>query len=454
MTYLISLNPATGEPVGEIQATSLDAIPALVCAARDALSDWSHLNIEARGECLLRAAEDLLQESERLGELLSQEMGKPLRKGISEVRFCAQSIAPRVKQAVAALQSRRSSDADTESTLYYDPLGVCAVISPWNYPMSMPQWMLLPALLCGNTVLFKPSEETPLIAQAYADVLNRHLPPGVLQVVQGPDQQGRALVEADINMVAFTGSREAGKDIMTRAAVGLKRLMLELGGKDPLLVLDDADIDAAAEFACANSFENAGQVCVATERVYVDRQVLDCFEQRVTERAAQYVTGPWHDAKSRLGPMIHDRQRQHVLDQIDQALASGARLLHGGKDHPPRYITPTVLTDCRADMWIMQQETFGPVLCIQGYDTLDEALLLANSTEYGLGAVVFGEDEDRAWQVARHLEAGMIGVNKSCFGTVECPWVGARQSGYGFHGSAEGFHQFCQLRVISKPLSG
>lgn len=454
MTYLISLNPATGEPVGEIPTTSLDAIPALVCAARDALSGWSDLSIEERGECLLRAAQDLLNESERLGELLSQEMGKPLRKGIGEVRFCAQSIEPRVKQAVAALQARRSSDADTESTLYYDPLGVCAVISPWNYPMSMPQWMLLPALLCGNTVLFKPSEETPLIGQAYADVLNRYLPPGVLQVVQGPDQQGRALVEADINMVAFTGSREAGKDIMTRAAAGLKRLMLELGGKDPLLVLDDADLDAAAEFACANSFENAGQVCVATERVYVDRQVLKCFEQRVSEQAAKYRTGAWLDEKASLGPMIHDRQRQHVLDQIEQALAAGARLLYGGVDHPPRYITPTVLTDCSSDMWIMQQETFGPVVCIQGYDNLDEALFLANSTEYGLGAVVFGEDEDRAWQVARQLEAGMIGVNKSCFGTVECPWVGARQSGYGFHGSAEGFHQFCQLRVVSKPISG
>jgi len=454
MTYLISLNPATGEPVGEIPTTALDDIPAMVCTAREALSCWSHLSVEERGQCLLRAAEDLSNEAERLGELLSQEMGKPLRKGVGEVRFCAQSIEPRVKQALAALQPRRSVDADTESTLYYDPLGVCAVISPWNYPMSMPQWMLLPALLCGNTVLFKPSEETPLIGQAYAEVLTRHLPPGVLQVVQGPDQQGRALVEADINMVAFTGSRDAGKDIMSRAASGLKRLMLELGGKDPLLVLDDADLDAAAEFACANSFENAGQVCVATERVYVDRQVLACFEQRLVKRARHFVTGPWHDARANLGPMIHERQRQHVLDQIAQALAAGARLLYGGVNHPERYIQPTILADCRSDMWIMQQETFGPVLCLQAYDNLDEALLLANSTDYGLGAVVFGEDEDRAWQVARHLEAGMIGVNKSCFGTVECPWVGARQSGYGFHGSAEGFHQFCQLRVISKPLAG
>ncbi|MFC6668918.1 aldehyde dehydrogenase family protein [Marinobacterium aestuariivivens] len=148
--------------------------------------------------------------------------------------------------------------------------------------------------------------------------------------------------------------------------------------------------------------------------------------------------------------MIHERQRQHVLDQIAQALAAGARRIQGDDDHPPGYIKPTILADCRADMWIMQEETFGPVMCIQVYDDVDEALRLANGGDYGLGAVVFGEDEDRAWQVARHLEAGMIGVNKSCFGTVECPWVGARQSGYGYHGSAEGFHQFCQLRVVSK----
>ncbi|GGO81235.1 NAD-dependent succinate-semialdehyde dehydrogenase [Marinobacterium nitratireducens] len=450
MSYLISLNPATGEPVGEVPTTPLEAIPAMVCAARDAQVEWSHLSVEERGHCLLQAARALEDEAPELGELLSQEMGKPLRKGIGEVRFCAASIAPRVKQALAALQPRLSADEDTASTVYYDPLGVCAVISPWNYPMSMPQWMLLPALLCGNTVLFKPSEETPLTGQAYAELLNRFLPRNVLQVVQGAEQQGRSLVEADINMVAFTGSREAGRDIMARSAPGLKRLMLELGGKDPLLVLDDADLDAAAEFACASSFENSGQACVSTERVYVDRQVATCFEQRVVRLADGYSLGPWHDARARLGPMIHERQRQHVLDQIAAALAAGARRLYGDDDHPPRYIKPTILADCTPDMAIMRDETFGPVMCIQAFDGIDEALRLANDTDYGLGAVVFGEDEEQAWQVARHLGAGMIGVNKSCFGTVECPWVGARQSGYGYHGSVEGFHQFCQLRVISK----
>lgn len=450
MSYLISLNPATGEPVGEIATTALESIPGRVRAAREAQSSWGRLSIEERGNCLLKAVEDLQREAESLGELLSQEMGKPRRKGIGEVRFCAASIASRVKQAIAALQPRRSADEDTESVLYYDPLGVCAVISPWNYPMSMPQWMLLPALLSGNAALFKPSEETPLIGQAYADLLNRHLPPGVLQVVQGPDAQGRALVEADIDMVAFTGSREAGGDIMARAAPGLKRLMLELGGKDPMLVLDDADLDAAAEFACANGFENSGQACVSTERIYVDRQVAVCFEDRLRRLVPQYRLGPWNDDQARLGPMIHERQRQHVLDQIDEALGAGARLLQGGGEHPPRYVRPTILADCTPAMSIMRDETFGPVICLQTYDDLDEAVALANDTVYGLGAVVFGEDEERAWQVARQLEAGMIGVNKSCFGTVECPWVGARQSGYGFHGSVEGFHQFCQLRVVSK----
>jgi acyl-CoA reductase-like NAD-dependent aldehyde dehydrogenase len=325
------------------------------------------------------------------------------------------------------------------------------VISPWNYPMSMPQWMVVPALVAGNAVVLKPSEETPLIAQAYADVLNESLPNDVLQVIHGADAQGKALVQSDVQMVAFTGSRQAGISIMGAAAGGLKRLVLELGGKDPLLVLDDADIEQAAAMAVENSFENSGQMCVSIERIYVADAIAEAFEKRVGELASEITIGSWDDDEAELGPMINARQRDHVISQIDDAVTRGARVLAGGSGHPPGFVVPTVLADVTEEMSIMQEETFGPVACISRFHDLDEAVEHANRGVYGLGAAVFGADEGRAYAVARRLDAGMVGVNKSCFASGDAPWVGAKQSGYGFHGSSAGHRQFAQTRVVSRP---
>lgn len=448
--WLKSFNPANGDLVGEVEIATVEEVNEAVARARDALAGWRERSPESRGDLMFRAADALGQRAEELGELLSREMGKPLKRGIGEVRFCANGIQSKVPEIIEALQPRTVEDDNTRSTLHYEPFGVCAAISPWNYPLSMPQSLVLPALMAGNTVVLKPSEETPLIAQAYVDTLNEFLPTGVLQIVHGADEQGKALVDADVDLIAFTGSRNVGKHILGVASRELKRVVLELGGKDPFIVLADADLDEAAECAVANGFENAGQMCVSNERVYVDEKVADEFEGRVAELVSRIRYGTWEEEDVEMGPMVNDRQRDHVIRQIDAAVEQGATVLAGGRDHPEHFVVPTVLANCNESMEVMREETFGPVLAIQRVENAEEAVRLANDNPYGLGGSVFGSPES-ASAVARRVESGMIGVNKSCFGAAGTPWVGAKQSGYGYHGSADGHRQFAQVRVLSEP---
>lgn len=450
---LVSYNPANGEVVGEVPVTDPADVASIVESAREAAASWRAMSLEGRGAVLKKAGERLVEQADALGEQLSREMGKPLKKGVGEVINCGKSMAGKVDRAIEALSPSSERNDKVETTVYRDPLGVCGVISPWNYPMSMPHWMVVPALMAGNAVVLKPSEETPLTAQAYADALNEFLPEGVLQVVHGADAQGKALVDADVNLIAFTGSRAAGIHIMGAAAGGLKRLVLELGGKDPMIVLDDADVDAAARFAVANSFDNSGQMCVSTERIFVHESIADAFEERVSAVAADYRHGPWNEDGIKVGPMIHEAQRAHVLEHIADAIEKGATATVGGAEAPERYVLPTVLTGVTEDMKIASEETFGPVVCVTRFDDAEQAVEAANASVYGLGAVVFGGDEERAHAIARRLDAGMIGVNRSIFGIGDTPWVGAKQSGFGYHGSADGYRQFSQARVVSRPVS-
>jgi acyl-CoA reductase-like NAD-dependent aldehyde dehydrogenase len=308
--------------------------------------------------------------------------------------------------------------------------------------------MILPSLAAGNTVVFKPSEETPLCGQAYADVLNEVLPNDVLIVVHGADDQGKAIVQSDVDMIAFTGSREAGKHIMREASGTLKRVVLELGGKDPMIVLGDADIARAAKFAASNSFRNAGQVCISTERIFVMDSVAEEFEQAVTEIASAMTIGSGMGDVD-MGPMVNGQQRDHVLGQVESAIAGGAKVLAGGDGHYDNFVVPTVLGNVTDEMDIANAETFGPVACVTRVSSVDEAVMKANDTHFGLGAVVFGGDSEETADVARRLTAGMIGINSAPGGAVGTPWVGARQSGFGFHKSADGHKQFTQTRVVT-----
>ncbi len=449
MDYLDSLNPATGESIGSVPVTPTSEIQAVVDQARRAQVDWGRLSLEARAEVLAKAGPRFSELQDEHAALITREQGKPLKEALAEAKGLAGGLERELAEMVEALRPEVVDDGRNRSTVYRDPLGVVGAITPWNFPMSMPNWMILPSLMAGNAVVFKPSEVTPLCGQAYADVLLEVLPPDVLIVVHGADEQGKELVKSDVDMIAFTGSREVGKHILREASASLKRVVLELGGKDPMIVLEDADISKAARFAAFNSFRNCGQVCVSTERIYVMDAVADAFEEALVELAQAMQVGNGLEGAD-IGPMVNTDQRDHVLSQVEEAVAAGATVLSGGAEHDGNFVTPTVLTGVTEEMSIGHIETFGPVACVTRVKSPDEAVARANDTPFGLGAVVFGAEGEATDAVARSLTAGMIGVNRSAGGVSGTPWVGARESGFGFHKSPDGHRQFTQTRVLTR----
>jgi acyl-CoA reductase-like NAD-dependent aldehyde dehydrogenase len=430
---LRSFDPATGEEVGSVPTTPLDRIGEVVARARAAQAKWASLTPAERAATLEPAAAGLAAAASAIGELVTREMGKPIAEGRGEAAFAADSFLADLREIAASLAPIERSDERTASLLRFDPLGVAVAITPWNFPVLMAQDSVLPALVAGNAVIFKPSEETPLVGEAWAAPLLETLAaaghPDLLQVVQGDERQGKALVRAEVDLVVFTGSRAAGADI-----------------------LDDADLDAAASFAARNCFRNAGQVCVSTERIYVAGAVAEAFIERLVERAKGLVQGPGMQSGVAIGPMVNARQKQSVLRQVEDAVRRGATLLLGGPaaaDREGNFLPPTVLAGLDHSMPIMREETFGPVACVMTFDGDDEAVRLANDSPYGLGGSVFGS-EARAFGVAERLATGMVGINRGCGGAEGTPWVGARQSGYGYRGGPEGHRQFAQVRVISR----
>lgn len=450
MTQLESKNPATGAIVGSVPLTPVADIPAIVDEARAALGPWAALSVEERLLVLGRAAEGLSARKEQLGRLLTEEMGKPLPEAVGEVGYAVSCFRKELVELAEAFAPEVRESDSVRSTIYRDPFGVAACIAPWNFPVLMPHQQILPALAAGNAVIFKPSEKTPLVGQAYADALLEVLPEGVLTVIHGGEAQGKALVAADVDLVVFTGSRAAGKHILGEASKGLKRVILELGGKDPMIVLESADIPRAGKFAARNSFRNAGQVCISTERIYVAEAVREAFLEALIDAAEKMKVGDGLAEGTAVGPMVDEAQKEHVRAQLGRAIEAGAVVAYRGDKDDGNFVSPIVLTGLRDDMEIVREETFGPVACVLAFEDVDDAVRRANDTPFGLGAIVFGE-QGAARAVGRRLGAGMVGINQGLSGAGGTPWVGAGESGYGYHSGIDGHRQFAQTRVLSEP---
>ncbi|MEZ9393895.1 aldehyde dehydrogenase family protein [Vibrio splendidus] len=440
-----SFNPSNGELLGEVNNASRDEVVQTIRQSKAAQKAWRKLPINERVRTIIRAYQHFDQHADSFSELLAREMGKDIRRATGEATGAIYMGQHYAEDAQRALNTRKLSGS---TELQYRPLGVVGVISPWNYPVMMANNLIVPALVAGNTVILKPSEETPLIAQAFFGELQKHLPEGVLTILHGDRETGKALVEGDIQMIAFTGSKAAGQDIMVRAASKVKRLVMELGGKDPMIVMRDANLEQAARFAVAGSFENSGQMCTSIERIYVDERIADKFEQRVTEIANMYQIGPWDMPNVNIGPIINATQHGKIVEQLKDAQQKGATFLLGDIEQPERYIRPTVITGMTPEMKLETEETFGPVVAISRYSDIEDAIERANNSEYGLGAVVFGNQG--ANEVADELDAGMVGINQGQGGSGDAPWVGAKQSGLGYHGSVDGHRQFAQVKVVSR----
>lgn len=451
MQTLVDVDPATGEPIAEIPVTSAAELFAAVRRARAAAEGWAATPVEERLRRLAALAPSLRERAAELAELVTREMGKPRAQALREVEGYAASLDETLAEIARAVAPEPIPGERADALVVREPHGVVAAITPWNFPVAMPLSILVPALGTGNAVVFKPSEHVPLAGALLAELVQALVPEGVLELVQGAGEVGARLVESDVDMIGFVGSRETGRRIMAAASAGLKRLVLELGGKDPLVVMEDADLDRAADCAVQHALRNTGQVCCSVERVYVADSVADEFEGRVLERARAWNHGNGFDPKSRMGPLVSAEQRERVETHVRQARERGARVLLGGErpEGPGFFYPATVLADVGADWDVTREETFGPIVALTRFDGSEsEAIRLANDTPYGLGANVYTEDRERGLRIARAIRAGQVGVNQYLGSAPGAPWVGARQSGFGFLGGVEGHRQFTVPKTI------
>ena len=451
---IVDVNPSTGALIAKVPCSTAAEVDRAVVAARTAQPTWQECGLPQRHELIAGA---LLKLKDRQGgldglaELISLEMGKVLSEAKDEVAGAVDK--DHFLKLVRAANEDELIDEATGTTMVRDPHGVVAVISPWNFPADEILLLALPALMAGNTVIVKPSEVTPLVGKAVVESLQETLPPGVLGLLQGDGEVGKLLVaHKGIDMIGFTGSCATGRSIMAAAAPDLKRIVLELGGKDPMVVFADADLELAADQAVQWSLHNCGQVCCAVERVYIEAAAKEAFEAKCLEKIKAWKAGDALDEDSRIGPMVSQRQKQLVVGHVADALGAGARCLHGGVDEQGgNFLSATLLTDVPHTAKITREETFGPVLALTAFDGAeDTAVHLCNDSDFGLTAAVFSADTAKARRVSAKIRAGQVGINNWPFANApaRAPWVGARGSGFGFHSGADGWRQFSVPKTL------
>jgi len=444
--FIININPATGEVLSRIKCTSASEVDEIVKNAKETVSSWMAFDAKDRVDFIRNGLKELGKEHDEMVELIVKEMGKPMAQAVAEMQGAACKDA-----YLDILIQAQASKRHGSSVVFRQALGVVVILSPWNFPVDEILLLALPALGAGNTVIIKPSEVTPECGARTVQALAKALPPNVLQLAQGDGQVGAQLVSHPmVDMVAMTGSSATGKKVLSSAAPNLKRVVLELGGKDPMVVFEDADLDKAAHDAVEYSLCNTGQVCCAIERIYVAESVIKEFEAKVLEHARTYKVGNGFDPETKVGPLVSKMQRDHVSAQVDQAVKEGARLLlksdvpDGAGEHSS-FHPVIVLSNVNRDMDVFSAETFGPVVAISTFDgTETEGIRVANDTDYGLAGSVYTQDIEKATRVASQMSCGQVGIN--CYALenmdIACPWVGRRASGFGYHSGIEGFQQF------------
>jgi aldehyde dehydrogenase (NAD+) len=454
-----SINPTTGRALAEIAEGGEEDIDRAVRAARQAFDDseWTRMDARERGRILYRIAEGIEARADELARLETLDNGKPVREArmfdiadsIDCFRYYA-GWADKIEGEVLPIPGPYLNYTRRE------PIGVCGQIIPWNYPLQMAAWKVAPALACGNTVVLKPAEQTPLTALELARIAHEAgLPPGVLNVVPGfGETAGAALVRhPEVDKIAFTGSTAVGKIIQREAAGTLKRVSLELGGKSPNIVLADADLEAAIRGASAAIFYNTGQACTAGSRLLVDESIRDEFVGKLRARAEKLQPGDPLDPKTRLGPLVSQEQLDRVLGYVEQGRTEGAELILGGErarvDGGDGYfLPPTIFDRVSPDMTIAREEIFGPVLAVTSFRDMDEAIEIAHRTEYGLAAAVWTRDVTKAHRVAHALRAGTVWVNMYHRLDTGSPFGGYKQSGYGRELGKHALDMYTQVKSV------
>jgi acyl-CoA reductase-like NAD-dependent aldehyde dehydrogenase len=455
-----SIDASSGLVVAEVPATSVSEVSQIIARARAAQKTWSARSIESRCAALRKFRDAIYAYRDEITRTISTETGKPHIEAVfSELILALDTTDFLARRAPDWLKPDRvphhnlAVKAKT-GWLHYEPHGVVAVISPWNYPFSIPISEIVPALAAGNAVLLKPSELTPQVGALVGKIAAAaNLPPGVLQVLQGGGELGAAIIEAGPDKVCFTGSVATGKRIAEACARKLIPSVLELGGKDAMLVLADADLDVASSAASWGAFTNCGEACLSVERIYAHASIVDAFTRLCVEKGGKLRLGPPSDPDAEIGPMIRVRQLEKVEEQLRDAVAKGARILAGGHRRPelgPSFFEPTVVVNVDHSMQLMREETFGPVLAIGAVRSVDEAVALANDSEFSLSASVWTSDAEQGKEVAARLRAGSVMVNDvaSYYGICEAPHGGSGASGWGRAHSRLGLLEMVRVKYI------
>jgi succinate-semialdehyde dehydrogenase/glutarate-semialdehyde dehydrogenase len=447
-------NPATGETVGTAPRMGAAETRRAIDAANAAWPAWRNTLAKDRAKILRKWNDLMLENADDLALIMTAEQGKPLPEARGEVTYAASFLewfgeeAKRIEG-----DTLQSPWPDRRLVVTREPIGVCAAITPWNFPAAMITRKVGPALAAGCPIIVKPAELTPFSAFAMAVLAERAgVPKGVLSVITGDSKAIGLEMTSNpvVRKLSFTGSTQVGRILMQQSAPTIKKLSLELGGNAPFIVFDDADVDAAVEGAIASKYRNAGQTCVCANRLYVQDGIYDQFADKLAAAVARLKVGNGQDSGVTQGPLIEEKAVVKVEQHIADALAKGARLLTGGKRHElgHSFFQPTVLVDVDASMQVATEETFGPLAPLFRFRTEDEVIAMANATEFGLAAYFYSRDIGRAWRVAEALESGMVGVNTGLISNEIAPFGGVKQSGLGREGSKYGMDDYLVIKYI------
>jgi succinate-semialdehyde dehydrogenase / glutarate-semialdehyde dehydrogenase len=451
-------DPATGRELAQVPNLGRAEAESAIAAAANALNAWKAKPAKERAAVLVRWQQLLVKHADDLARLMTAEQGKPLAEARGEVIYGASFLdwfAEEGKRVYG--ETIPTTDPSKRYLVIKQAVGVCAAITPWNFPLAMITRKVAPALAAGCTVIIKPAEATPLTALAAAELAQQAgMPAGVLNVLTADSQQsieiGQVLCESDVvRHLSFTGSTEVGRILMRQCAQTVKKLSLELGGNAPFIVFDDADLDSAVEGALASKYRNAGQTCVCANRIYVQSGVYDAFLDKLAAKVAALKTGNGFDAGVNVGPLIDEAALQKVETHVADAIALGAKLLAGGKrveGGAGHFFEPTLLADATPQMLCSREETFGPVAPVFKFQTEAEAIQLANATEFGLASYFYSRDIGRIFRVSEALEYGMVGVNTGLISTAEVPFGGVKQSGLGREGARQGIEDYVEVKYI------
>jgi succinate-semialdehyde dehydrogenase / glutarate-semialdehyde dehydrogenase len=447
-------NPATGETLGSVPMMTANDTRRAIEAAKNAFIDWSRKPAKERSTLLRRWHDLIMSNVEDLGALMTAEQGKPLAEAKGEVAYAASFIEWFGEEAKRVYGDTIPSPwSDRRLVVIKQPIGVCAAITPWNFPAAMIARKAGPALASGCTMVARPATSTPYSALALAVLAERAgIPAGVFNVLTGSSREigGELTSNPDVRKITFTGSTEVGRLLMQQSSSTVKKLSLELGGNAPFIVFDDADLDAAVDGAIISKYRNAGQTCVCANRLYVQDGVYDAFAEKLAGAVAKLKVGNGFEPGVQQGPLIDEAAVEKVEEHIEDALSKGGRVILGGKRHVlgQTFFEPTVLADATPEMKVAKEETFGPLAPLFRFHTDEQAIEMANDTEFGLASYFYSRDIGRIWRAAERLECGMVGINTGLISNEVAPFGGVKQSGLGREGSHYGIEEFLEIKYL------